>query len=117
MEEQRQLPRWEIKKEAKVWLPDMLGFSHCIIENMHLKGMRASFDRPLPQQGFLRMSFEIADNAEPIKIEATIPWEKQEQGRYVYGLSFNNISDEDKNRIYQYTSSHCYEQFKHKWWE
>ena len=49
MDERRQLPRWEIKKEARVWMPQSQGFSHCIIEDMHLKGMCISFNKPLPQ--------------------------------------------------------------------
>ena len=116
MNERRQLPRWEVSKEAKVWLPKMLGFSHCIIEDMHLKGMCISLHRPLPQQEPLRMSFAIEDDSRPIKIEALMPWKKEEQGRYVYGLSFNKIDDQDKDRIYQYINVNCYEQIKQKWW-
>ena len=117
MDERRQLPRWEIKKEAKVWMPQMQEISHCIIEDMHLKGMRVSFDKRLPRQEPLRMSFAIGNNFIPIKIEARIPWEKEDQGRYVYGLSFSKINENDKDRIYRYINTHCYDQFKNKWWE
>ena len=51
MDEHRQLPRWQVKREAKVWLPGMQEFSHCIIEDINLKGMRASFDKRLPKSG------------------------------------------------------------------
>jgi c-di-GMP-binding flagellar brake protein YcgR len=117
-------------------MPQTQGFSHCVIEDMHLKGMRVSFNKPLPRpthaedphrlpslaedshrsQEPVRMSFAMGDNFDFIKIEATIPWTKEEQGRYVYGLSFSRISDEDKNRIYQYTNINCYDQFKNQWW-
>ena len=118
MDENRQLPRWEIKQEAKVWMPQTQDFSQCVIEDMHLKGMRVSFDKRLPRQDPLplRMSFAIGDNFAPIKIEARIPWEKEDQGRYVYGLSFSKIADDDKDRIYQYINTNCYDQFKDKWW-
>ena len=41
---------------------------------------------------------------------------KEDQGRYVYGLSFSKIEDDDKDRIYQYINTNCYDQFKDKWW-
>lgn len=116
MEEQRQLPRWEIKKEAKVWIPLTQGFSSCMVEDMHLKGMRVSFDRRLPEEKSVRMSFALGDNFDFIKIEAEIPWMKVYQDRYVYGLSFSHIAEDDKDRIYQYINTNCYDQFKDKWW-
>ena len=117
MDERRQLPRWEIKKEAKVWMPNTQSFSQCIVEDLHLKGMCLSFDRQLPQEEPLRMSFAIGDDFEFIKVEAQVPWEKLEQGRYVYGLSFSKIADQDKNRLDEYINTNCYEQIKNKWWE
>jgi hypothetical protein len=115
IEERRSLPRWEVKKEAKVWIPLTQGFNHCIIEDMHLKGMCISFDKRLPHQKNIRLSFAIGDNYDFIKIEAEIPWKTQEQERYKYGLSFNSISETDKDKIYQYISNNCYNQFKNKW--
>lgn len=116
MDERRQLPRWEIKKEARVWLPQSQGFSHCIIEDMHLKGMCISFSKPLPQGKPMRMSFTIGENFDFIKVEAQVPWEKEDQGRYFYGLSFSKIAENDKDRMYQYINTNCYDQFRKKWW-
>ena len=116
MDDRRQLPRWEINKEAKVWLPQTQDFSCCIIEDMHLKGMRVSFNKPLPQSWPLKMSFAIGDNFELIRVEVMIPWAKEEQDRYVYGLSFSKLADCDKDKIYQYINTNCYDQFKDKWW-
>lgn len=117
MDERRQLPRWKIKKETKVWMQgEPSNARHCIIEDMHLKGMCVSFNEQLPQQQSVRMSFALSDNFDLIKIEAEIPWAKEDQGRYVYGMFFNKIIDSDKDRIYQYISSHCSQQLKDKWW-
>ena len=116
MDERRQLPRWEVKKEAKVWMPHTQGFSHCVIEDMHLKGMCVSFSKPLPLERTVRMSFAIGDNFDFVKIEAQIPWSKQGQDHHVYGLSFSVISDNDRDKIYQYINTNCYDQFKKNWW-
>lgn len=116
MDERRQLPRWEVKKEAKVWIPLMQGFSHCTIEDLHLKGMCVSFNKRLPQDKAVRMSFTLGDSFDFIKVEAEIPWAKEGNGRHVYGLSFTQIAEEDKDRIYQYIQSNCYDQVRNKWW-
>ena len=126
MDERRQLPRWKIKQEAKVWMPQTQGFSHCMIEDLHLKGMCLSSSKLLPQtnrtkdasgpQEPFKMSFAIGDNFDLIKIEAEIPWAKVDPGRYVYGLSFSKIADVDKDRIYQYINTNCFDQFRKNWW-
>jgi hypothetical protein len=116
MDEHRKLPRWQVKREAKVWLPGMQESSQCIIEDLNLKGMRASFDKRLPQERSVGMSLALEDKSDSIKLEVSLPWGKEDQGRYVYGMSFDKITDPDKDRIYQYISDHCSEQFKDKWW-
>lgn len=116
MDERRKLPRWEIKKQAKVWIPLNPAFSSCMIEDMHLKGMCVSFEKPLPHEKTLRMSFTMGEDYDFIKVEALIPWMKQKQERYVYGLAFSQINDEDKEKLYKYINTHCYDQFKSKWW-
>jgi hypothetical protein len=116
MDEHRQLPRWEIKKEGKVLLPQTQSVSHCMIEDMHLKGMCISLKGRLYQPEPLGISFAIGDSSDFIKVEAQIPWSKEDQGHYVYGLSFIKIADEDKDKIYQYITANCYDQVKDKWW-
>ena len=98
MNERRQIPRWEIKKEAKVWIPLLQGFSHCTVEDLHLKGMCMSLNQRLPNDKTVRMSFAIGNNYDFIKIEAEISWMKENQDRYEYGLSFSKIDDDDKDR-------------------
>jgi len=116
MDERRQLPRWQVKKEARVWLPRMQELSQCIIEDINLKGMCVSFNRQLPPEEPLHMSLGIDDGFDFMKLEVNMPWAKQEQGRYVYGMSFSKIAEVDKDRIDQFISSHCSEQIKDKWW-
>ncbi len=116
MDERRQLPRWQVKREATVWLPQMEGSSQCMIEDMNLKGMRASFSKRLPQEWSVNMSLGLEDSFGLMKIEVNLPWAREVRGRYVYGMSFNKITDADKDRIDQYINSHCSAQFKDKWW-
>jgi c-di-GMP-binding flagellar brake protein YcgR len=116
MEERRQLPRWGIKKEAMVWMPQTQDFSYCVIEDMHLQGMRMSFNKQLPRHQAVSMSFAIGDDFGFINIEAQVPWTREDHGRYVYGLSFTKIADEDKKKMYRYINANCYEQFRNIRW-
>ena len=97
-------------------MPETQGFSYCIIEDMHLKGMCISLKGRLYQKQPLKISFAIYDSSESIQVEADVPWAKEERGQYMYGLSFIKINDEDKDKIYQYITANCYDQFKDKWW-
>jgi PilZ domain len=117
MDERRQLPRWEIKKDAKVWMPQTQSFSHGVIENMHLKGMCLSFDRQVFQEQETVIYFTIGDNFDLIRVEARIPWESRDHDRHMYGLSFTQIRDDYKDKIDQYITANCYNQLQKKWWE
>jgi hypothetical protein len=116
MDERRQLPRWEVKKESNILWGQSQSLNRCIIEDLHLKGMCLSSGTPLPRQEPLRMSFAIGSSLDSITVEARIPWSREVHGRYVYGLSFSKVDDEDKDRIYQYINTNCFDQFKEKWW-
>jgi len=117
MDERRSLPRWEINKDSKAWLPPTQTFNHCKIEDLHLKGMCISFDKKLQIEGPMRMSMTIGEGFDFIKLEAQVHWEKQEEGRFIYGMSFIKILDEDKDRIDRYIQANCYDQVKEKWWK
>jgi len=116
MDERRQLPRWKVNKEVKVWMQGNQDSTSCMIEDLHLKGMCVSFKNRLPQEESVKMSFGIEENSDPIKVEAQVPWSKEDQGRYFYGLSFSRINESDKDRLSQYIITNCYEQFRSKWW-
>ena len=115
-EERRRLPRWQVNREAKVWLSQAQEFSQCMIEDINLKGMCASFNKQLPQEQPVHMSLGFEGSPDIMQLEANLPWAKEDQGRYVYGLSFSKIADDDKDSIYQYINTNCYDQFKDKWW-
>ena len=117
MDERRQLPRWQVNRQVKVWLSQMQEFNQCIIEDINLKGMCASFDKQLPQERPVYMSLGLEDDSDIMQLEVNLSWSKEDQGRYVYGLSFIKIAEHDKNKIVHYINANCCYQFKKKWWE
>jgi c-di-GMP-binding flagellar brake protein YcgR len=116
MDERRQLPRWELGKEAGFWLTQRQEFRLCVIEDLNLKGMRVSFDKQLPLEQPVRVSLGLDDKSDLMKLEVDVPWVRPDKERYVYGISFNRIAETDKERLYQYISNNCSKQIKEKWW-
>jgi hypothetical protein len=116
MDERRQLARWEIKEQAVVWIVQTQELRYGVVDNMHLKGMRLSLNKPLPLHQELSMSLTIGNELSFVNFEARIPWEKQSHGSHVYGLTFTNITDETKKMMYRYINTNCYEQFRNTRW-
>lgn len=115
MGERRHIPRWQIRKSAKVKVGPDGDFIDCIIEDVNLKGLQLSVDKQLPTDSRLEMVVALAENF-GLDMKVNVPWSRQIGGRYVYGMAFSIIADEDKEKIYQYVSHHFPEQFQKQWW-
>lgn len=112
MDERRQWPRWQVQGQAMVRLPQMPELSHCMIEDINLKGMCVSFNKQLPQKEPLDMFLVFEGCCDLIKVEVNLPWKREYRGRYVYGMSFSKIMDWDQDRVYQYILSQCSKQLE-----
>jgi|GEM_PF-4372715 len=113
-QDRRQLPRWQIGKEARISLEDSGEFGYCHIEDMNLKGMCLSLPEEIKIDGPVHMTIAFPDNLD-FEVEAEIPWARQGKEEYLYGLSFSRIKDTDKDRIFKYINSTCAPQFKARW--
>ncbi len=112
----RALNRWSIKRPAKVRIEDHLNFEDCYIDDLNFKGLRMSLSERLPLDSSVRMTLSFTDSLD-FEVEAAIPWTRESEGRYIYGLLFTRIKDVDKERIYKYIYSNCFEQLKNQWWQ
>ena len=115
MLERRQLPRLTIDKEAKMKLDSDEEFRRCVIKDIHLKGACLKMTQPLFQNYCVKMVLTLAENME-LDIQVDVPWFRQREEEYVYGLMFRKIPDDDKDKVYQYIQRHCAKQIREKWW-
>ncbi|MBI3602768.1 MAG: PilZ domain-containing protein [Candidatus Omnitrophica bacterium] len=115
MDERRQIPRWEIKQPAKVKIGPEGEFVDCVIEDLNLKGLCMSVSTQLPENDPLKMVLELPGYLH-LDVGAHIPWVRQAEGRYIYGMSFSTIMDESKEKIYKYLSKNFPGEFRRKWW-
>ncbi len=115
MEERRQIHRWRVMRDAKMQLDGDDRQVDCCIRDINYKGMQIAMSEKLPERSPLRMNLLI-DQVLNLAVDALVPWERKEDSRHIYGLSFCQIADEDKTQIYQYVSSHFPHQLKEQWW-
>ena len=114
-QERRQIPRWQVNRLARLRVAKAQDFTQCTIEDLNLKGMRISMPDPLPQAQPLRVSLNLEENIN-LELEVQIPWARQQEDSYAYGLSFSKIKDFDKQRLLVYLNNNCSEQMKEKMW-
>jgi hypothetical protein len=116
MIERRETPRWELKKNARIWMPDSQSLCYCVIEDVHSNGLCISSDERVFREQVVSMSIVMEGIGDFIKIDGWIHWAKMVGGRYFYGLSFGELAVDDRCRIYQQICLYCSNQYKRKWW-
>jgi hypothetical protein len=115
MDGRRELPRWKIKKMFSMSFQN-IGTVDCIIEDLNLKGMCLSSRLKLPQDRLVKMGLMLPGDIH-VEVDIQVPWIKESQGRFIHGLSFNRMMDEDKDKLYRYINNHCSDQLKQQWWQ
>ena len=115
MQERRQLPRWQIGKQAKVKWGLAAELCSCSIEDMNLKGMRVSLPQRLPSEDSVKVQLVLTDSLQ-IEAEVQVAWVEEDEGRYVHGMSFNIVMDEDRDKVHRYISYYSFKQFQDRWW-
>lgn len=116
MTELRAVPRWDVKKNIGVRMNEEQDCMECFLEDLSLKGMRISFQSPLPIKRFIRMSL-ILNDREEISIVADIRWCHIEEDKHTYGVFFQQIESKHQDRIYQFLYHNFSEQWHHRWRE
>ncbi len=115
MQERRQIHRWHVMREACFQIDGDERTVACSVRDINFKGMQISLSERLPGKTSLRMNF-IIDQVLNLDVEAAVPWSLKEGGRHIYGLSFRQIADDEKAKIYEYVSTHFPHQLKEQWW-
>ena len=116
MDERRQVPRWQINREAGVSINGEAGVGHSLVENINLKGMCLTLPDRLPQLGSTQLSLTIEDGLF-IDVDVRVPWVREHNGRYRHGVFFYRIKDQDRESIYKYVNRRFPELFQHCWWD
>lgn len=115
MNEHRRLPRWRINEPMKVQFHDRYEFSDGMVEDINMKGMCLSLPARLPQHRPVSLQLHL-NKRNRVLVSVDIPWVKEEEGRYLHGVEFKHVLEQDKEMIYQYISDRCMKQLEAGWW-
>jgi len=115
MDERRVVPRWKIDQAARILVGRTLEFADGHIDDMSLKGLRLSLAKGLPQERVFRIAFSLTEGV-PIGADVRVVWHQDTGERHVYGLAFEMIGDEGREKIYAYLNGRFSRQFMAKWW-
>ncbi|MCU0665674.1 MAG: PilZ domain-containing protein [Candidatus Omnitrophica bacterium] len=117
MQEGRQLTRWQIKRNIKIKLDNTApSVYEGVLKDLNLKGMQVVLDARLPYQRLFKMQLSLSDDI-ILNVDAWIIWHRLIDGENTYGVYFTKISDQDKEKIYQFLRADFPQQVDRKWWK
>ncbi|MCX5701161.1 MAG: PilZ domain-containing protein [Candidatus Omnitrophica bacterium] len=119
MDERRSAPRWAVNQEAELQIEDQPHTIPCTVEDISANGMRLSLGRRLFDEAFANISLALGQ-ALNLNLGAHVAWQEQSEVKFTYGLFFNNIDDDQRNRIKEYIYNNFSEQerrgLNEQWW-
>jgi len=103
MHDLRDYVRWKVNKLIKIRLNQEAGEFNCLVKDINLKGMQLMLKEDLVSDSRLMMEI-IFTEVIRINVECWVVWQKDECGFNVYGVNFNKLTYEDKQKIHKFTN-------------
>ncbi|MCX5701160.1 MAG: PilZ domain-containing protein [Candidatus Omnitrophica bacterium] len=101
MQEHRKIPRWQINQQAKVRLEGAVSDALCHIKDINFKGMQVILGLRLIVDTYVNLRLILSPEIS-IDAQVWVAWHKTIDGQNTYGLYFNKITAEDKEKIYKF---------------
>ncbi len=97
--DKRDIPRWEVSLPAKIKFEGFEDEIECEVRDLNLKGFYLVAGKQIPkEQAVAWLRFNQGPS---FKIEMLILWEKEADGKYLYGVKFTKLSGPDRENICQ----------------
>ncbi|MBM3244139.1 MAG: PilZ domain-containing protein [Candidatus Omnitrophica bacterium] len=116
MQERRMYPRVAVNKEASFYIENRLSPIPCRVEDISLGGLKVSMHKSLLPEVFSNISLSIPDVFD-FNAGTQVAWQDEYEGRCTYGLIFNRLGDDDKDRISGYIQDNSFKGLKEHWWK
>lgn len=114
MNDQRICPRWNIGLRGLAILHCENLIIECRVIDINFKGLRILLNREL-KDSIVDLTV-ILPNELIFTFQANVAWHGQSDNLNLYGLTFHKISDEDKEKIYQFVQKSFRQELnKHIW--
>ncbi|MCX5696799.1 MAG: PilZ domain-containing protein [Candidatus Omnitrophica bacterium] len=110
----RRFIRWRVGHEIKLSVEDSPVPVSCQLDDISLKGIRLSLGIELKENRAVRLRFEFSEEF-ILDVEAWVAWHKMEGGFHSYGLYFTRVTDQQKEKIYQFIRRYFSEEITRRW--
>lgn len=115
MDERRIKPRWLINQRAELTVENGVRAIPCLVEDISQGGARISLNRELFNEVFSNFKLAFADDFE-LNLAAQVVRRERQYEKNIYALSFNEISDSQREKIDRYAQGNFPEQRAKHWW-
>lgn len=96
--ERRALPRWAISAKAKI-KRDGQSDIDCEVRNLNMRGFAVVTANKIPPDC---LHFTLYFNERFFfTVDVMIVWQKEAEGKNIYGIKFTRIRDADREKMYQ----------------
>jgi len=116
MDERRIKPRWQINQGAELTFENGVRPVSCVVEDISLEGMRVSSNKNLFDEAFANFKLTLSEDFE-FSAGANVSWHDAMYERNIYGLSFNRVAGETKNKISEYVKNNFHSELVKQWWK
>lgn len=118
--ERRRMVRWQIQRPVRFKLPDQEEENMAVLKDVSFTGAKISLMENLRLSEILDMVMEIPDEENPIFCKGKVVWQghASEAGKphFFCGLSFTQIKDADKEKMFNYVWKTAPEELRRQWW-
>ncbi len=94
----RSCPRWKVNAQVKVKIGDSLTPVPATIIDINFKGAKLLMRQLLKPDSSIPL-FVILPDDSSLNLEVWIAWHKNFENQHIYGVYFNKIKEEDKQKI------------------
>lgn len=103
--DRRTLPRWQINNRVLLRLKQGQEELYCQIKDINYIGAQVILHDKLPIDKLFKMSLCLSGE-DAITVKAWVSWHKLTDGANHYGIYFNQINDEDKDKIDKFVKTY-----------
>jgi hypothetical protein len=113
---QRHCNRWRLNAQARIFVNGAEQGMRGVVHDISFKGMSISIPAELATTSLHRIK-AVLDKGLVCYASCGVVWEKHDDGAHCYGLYFERLPDQEKDRIYEYVRQHAGDQINRVRWD
>lgn len=116
MQDRRNATRWQISWKAKIKLEGEESLANCVISDINFKGLNLICSLKLQPDTFIKLDLNLCEDCVLTDAEVWISWHRCVGEQNIYGLYFNKLRDDDKERLFNFIRDRFPKVLHNQWW-